>query len=378
MASVRGAPAKPKVDDETCDLDDATVAGIVTLDAMLAGQDHYSVLGVERGAEKKAIKRAYYALAAQFHPDRFFGKKLGRARAPLDRIFHRVTEAHDVLTDKAKRAEYDARLPGAAPKRASRAPPAGKTRTFPPRKPSKQTKAVSTPPAAAVPRRPTTPPKRTSTLPPKRGRTKRPPDAELSPVVVMPDIAPVSERSLRRVYEAAQQIESQRHVEVFLRAAEEALAVDDVIGAANNYRLALQSHDDPWIRRKLDDIEDQAKNRRNELNLTRARAAERDRRWSDAATFYAKAHDARPAAPLAERAAFALRMSDGDLERAIELAQYAVGIDPKNAGYRTTLGEVFLAAGEIKQAVAESARALELAPSDARAKDLAAVLKKRK
>src|SRR5262249_41751693 len=58
-------------------------------------------------ADKKAIKRAYFGLAAEFHPDKFFRKRLGSFKAKMETIFGRVTEAHDTLTDKEKRAEYE-------------------------------------------------------------------------------------------------------------------------------------------------------------------------------------------------------------------------------------------------------------------------------
>ena len=64
-------------------------------------KDYYKILGVERGADEKAIKRAYRKLAVQFHPD----KNPGDQRAE-DR-FKEINEAYEVLGDPAKRAKYD-------------------------------------------------------------------------------------------------------------------------------------------------------------------------------------------------------------------------------------------------------------------------------
>jgi curved DNA-binding protein CbpA len=104
------AVKKATVDSDACDLDAATRGAIDALDARLARDDHYALLDIDGAAEKKAIKRAYFPFATKYHPDRFFGKKLGRFRAPLDRVFQRMTEAHEVLVDPARRAQYDRTL----------------------------------------------------------------------------------------------------------------------------------------------------------------------------------------------------------------------------------------------------------------------------
>lgn len=65
----------------------------------MAQKDYYKVLGVERGASKDEIKKAFRKLAAQYHPD----KKTGD-----ESKFKEVSEAYAVLSDEKKRAEYDA------------------------------------------------------------------------------------------------------------------------------------------------------------------------------------------------------------------------------------------------------------------------------
>ena len=67
--------------------------------------------------------------------------------------------------------------------------------------------------------------------------------------------ATVVDGSLRRIYAAAQQSEAHKRVQLFTRAAEEALKAEDFIGAANNYRLALQNAEDPHVRARLEEVQ---------------------------------------------------------------------------------------------------------------------------
>ncbi|AKU93747.1 hypothetical protein AKJ09_00411 [Labilithrix luteola] len=239
--------------------------------------------------------------------------------------------------------------------------------------------------AANVPRVRTPIPRRTSkTLradarasneSPSRGSKPAPSTSGASP-------APASERRksvdrLQRI-NAAKEIRIQARVDLFVSAAEAALRSNDVVSAANNYRLALADREDPILRRKLEELDTKSKTLRYERSVLRARAAEKERRWTDAATLYASAHDAKPDAAVAERAAHALRMGNGDLQRAMTLAEQAVAMASKNVDYRVTLAEVCLAANQMERAAEESQYLLELAPKDARAKDLAARVSKLK
>jgi len=73
-------------------------------------QDHYALLGVDRTADRQAIKRAYNAAALLYHPDRYFRKRLGSFKSRLEAIFSRVSLAIEALSDPVRRSEYDAYL----------------------------------------------------------------------------------------------------------------------------------------------------------------------------------------------------------------------------------------------------------------------------
>ena len=63
-------------------------------------RDLYSVLGVAKDADEDAIKKAFRKLAMQYHPDKNPGKS-------SEAKFKEINQAHEVLSDKDKRALYD-------------------------------------------------------------------------------------------------------------------------------------------------------------------------------------------------------------------------------------------------------------------------------
>ncbi|MDD3279669.1 MAG: J domain-containing protein [Lachnospiraceae bacterium] len=67
----------------------------------MAKRDYYEALGIQKGAEEKAIKQAYRKLAKRYHPDTNPGDVQAEQR------FKEITEAYNVLSDKEKRKLYD-------------------------------------------------------------------------------------------------------------------------------------------------------------------------------------------------------------------------------------------------------------------------------
>ncbi len=65
-------------------------------------RDYYDVLGVSRTAGAEEIKRAYRRLAIKYHPDNAKGDK-----AEAETRFKELAEAYEVLSDPAKRQQYD-------------------------------------------------------------------------------------------------------------------------------------------------------------------------------------------------------------------------------------------------------------------------------
>jgi DnaJ-class molecular chaperone len=65
--------------------------------------DYYKVLGIEKNASEQDIKRAYRALALQYHPDK---------NPSMGEKFREITNAYEILSDPVKKARYDAGIAG--------------------------------------------------------------------------------------------------------------------------------------------------------------------------------------------------------------------------------------------------------------------------
>lgn len=67
----------------------------------MSKRDYYEVLGVDKSAGEREIKKAYKKLAMKYHPDRTQGDK------GLEDKFKEIQEAYEILSDSQKRAAYD-------------------------------------------------------------------------------------------------------------------------------------------------------------------------------------------------------------------------------------------------------------------------------
>lgn len=78
----------------------------------LENQNHYEVLGVYPETSIQNIKKQYFALSKEFHPDRLFKTAKGEYKIQLEKIFERITQAYEEISDPKRRKKYDQTLKG--------------------------------------------------------------------------------------------------------------------------------------------------------------------------------------------------------------------------------------------------------------------------
>jgi len=367
---------------------------------------HYQLLRVEPGADKRAVKNAYFEIVNVFHPDRYFGKKLGSFKPKLERIFARLTEAHDTLTRSGPRTEYDAYLASLAQTRkfdqadesvavqvqaiqrqieeeaqaAVNAPPlpvsskpsAPAPAPAPERSQSPQPTSVARPrlqsllPAAD-------PEARKRALARKLGGRSM--SGNFAAMTPPPSPPPTSQRTeareramedLKRLYEQRVTQARVERAERFLSNARVSLASKDPISAANALRIAASLvPDNPAISARVVEAQTQAESLLSGHYLAQAQYEEREGRMPEAARSYARATLGSPDARTFERAAYCALMAEGgDLRLAGEHARRAVALAPDDAQARVTLARIYVTAGMKQSGLAEFERAATLAPND--------------
>ncbi len=92
--------------DSSLDITPELQAQVLEFEASL-DKPYFELLGVPRDADAKQIKRAYFCLSKVYHPDRYFRARLGDYSARLERIFRKLVEAYELLSDPTTRAEIE-------------------------------------------------------------------------------------------------------------------------------------------------------------------------------------------------------------------------------------------------------------------------------
>jgi curved DNA-binding protein CbpA len=361
----------------------------------LQSLDHYALLGVTQSVDRKGLKRAYFDLASKFHPDKYFRKSLGTYKLRMEAIFGRITQAHDTLTSKEGRAEYDGYLDEQRRSRSiedlladalaevSRAEEnierEASAHEAPPVVPSSTPSAPSLRDAGST----------TSTTSGSRGvdpavrrealarrlmagrsgsgsaSSSTPPVGSMPPSQSTPS-ATDAMAALRRRYEERRAMAQAVQARKYIANAEAAMAAKDPVAAANAFRVAMTlSPGEPGLVERAKEAQTQADTLLAETYARQAAYEEKNEQWAEAARSWARVCRARADDAAAhERAASAIVKAGGDLHEASRLAMRACTLDAENASFRTTLANVYLAAGLTRNARRELETAAQLAPHD--------------
>lgn len=90
--------------DPGLDLSPEIQRRILTFETRLS-LPYHELLDVKEDADAKDIKRAYFKLSREFHPDRFFRRRIGHYVERLERIFKKVLEGYEILSDPELRVQ---------------------------------------------------------------------------------------------------------------------------------------------------------------------------------------------------------------------------------------------------------------------------------
>jgi curved DNA-binding protein CbpA/Flp pilus assembly protein TadD len=405
--SFPGRPPVPREQSalaEDVDLDLETRRHILEMHDALERLDHYALLGVDDTADKKTLQRAYFELAAKFHPDRYFRKNLGSFKPRMETIFGRLTLAHDTVSNKESRAEYDAYLaeqrraqgiedllakavdearraeesverevraqtPLAAPSSSSVPPP----RSVPPPDVASARSPFPGAPAAA----PASPPPNVDLSARRDALARRllggrgpasssapPPRISVVPAPT-PTVADAMD-ALRRRYEDRLARAKAAQARRYIANGETALGSGDAISAANAFRVAQSlAPGDASLEMLALEAQTKADAVLSETYAKQAGYEEKTGQWAGAARSWARVCKSRPSdADAHEHAANAMVKAGGDLHEAARLAERACTLVPKTARYRVALANVYLAAGLTLNARRELDTAAQLAPHD--------------
>ncbi|HEX4621075.1 MAG TPA: DnaJ domain-containing protein, partial [Myxococcaceae bacterium] len=79
---------------------------LVSKVASMRKMDFFEILGVSTQATREEIKRSYFALAKEYHPDKHFGSSSAEIRQLAGQVYEIISTAHDTLTDPVERERY--------------------------------------------------------------------------------------------------------------------------------------------------------------------------------------------------------------------------------------------------------------------------------
>lgn len=68
--------------------------------------DYFEILAVKPTATREEVKRAYFGLAKEYHPDKHFDSKSAEVKQLAQQLYNLISAAHDTLADPIERDRY--------------------------------------------------------------------------------------------------------------------------------------------------------------------------------------------------------------------------------------------------------------------------------
>ena len=100
---------KPKPEIKAPKEPEITISVEDYLQQVETAQTYYDILGVDANAEIPELKRAYFRLARNFHPDKYHAEG-GKMLRRIQQAFTELAQAHETLKNEASRETYDYRM----------------------------------------------------------------------------------------------------------------------------------------------------------------------------------------------------------------------------------------------------------------------------
>jgi curved DNA-binding protein CbpA len=294
---------------------------------------YYALLGIETNADTRAIKRAYFKLSREFHPDRHFGRQLGGFAQRLETIFMKIVEAYELLSDPATRVEIDRSM--------SQAPP------------------------------PESPPEPVCDA---AGQTAATPEPPL-------DTKRAALDRLRRHFRIPEEILAERRFKAkqFHQSAMTSSHRGKWKEAGASVRLAIAF--DPWndeYKRSFAEVQARVHQVRATELLTAADASLDGKSQQDAMRMYEEALSYRPCDPEINSKAASLALDLRDFDAAREYAEAACNAQPTCAEHYRILGKILRHMGLREKAREALNQSLTIAPGDVETKsELSALMRTR-
>jgi curved DNA-binding protein CbpA len=308
-----------EADREKVDIDPQRQREILRLDQGLERMNHFEVLQLLPGASAAEIKEAYHTASLLYHPDRYFQKNVGSYKEKIERIFKRLTEANLVLTDPERRKAYQKANP-----HLFRAPP--------------------------------------------RAPSSSESDQPHAPTLHAHDTLRASERRARLARHPYRAKANQRGD--LMASARAHVSEGDFGHALTELQLAARTA--PGNRELQSMIEDTARQQKAEHTAQEFKRGEAAEARGDAALavscYLAATELDRTHAMAAARAATLLHRLGQDADRARDLAQRAVQLEPRNLDHKCLLGMLLMERGETERAEAQFEAVLKIDPNHAAAK----------